>query len=198
MTILDIARQEGLHPNTVRFHLNALAESGRVETVEPAHRSPGRPPLLFRARRGMDPAGPRNYQLLAEALATRLGADRASRDKAVEAGRTWGAGLVATTPSHQVSPTDAEATERLVGTLGDLGFSPRLQTSAGETEIGLRHCPFLDLVPDHEDVICPVHLGLMQGVLGAMGAGVTVDRLEPFAEPDLCVAHMTSTDTKGT
>lgn len=190
MTILEVARELDLPANTVRFHLRALAESGRVEQVEPRRSSPGRPPLRFRARRGMDPAGPRNYRLLADALATRLSADRAAADKAVQAGRDWGVRLVADGPSARAVTSDARATDRLVEMLGDLGFAPQRRSSGSRSQIGLRHCPFLDLVPEHEKVICPVHLGLMQGALGAMGAGVTVDRLEPFAEPDLCVAHM--------
>ena len=39
-------------------------------------------------------------------------------------------------------------------------------------------------------VICPVHLGLMRGAMTALGAPVTVERLDPFAEPDLCLAHL--------
>jgi hypothetical protein len=30
----------------------------------------------------------------------------------------------------------------------------------------------------------------MQGAMGSWGAPVTVDRLEAFAEPDLCLAHL--------
>jgi hypothetical protein len=30
----------------------------------------------------------------------------------------------------------------------------------------------------------------MQGVLDALDADVTVERLQPFAEPDLCAAHL--------
>jgi predicted ArsR family transcriptional regulator len=39
-------------------------------------------------------------------------------------------------------------------------------------------------------VLCAVHLGLVQGAMWAWHAPVTVARLEPLAEPDLCVAHL--------
>ena len=191
MSILDIADQLGLHVNTVRFHLHVLTDSGRVEQVAPTHTSPGRPPLMFRAHRGMDPAGPRNYELLAGALATHLSADSGSSGKATEAGRDLGRRLAAT--SSATVSSDAQATDHLIGTLGDLGFSPRRRSSAGANQIELRHCPFLDLVPEHQAVICPLHLGLMQGVLAAQGAQITVEQLEPFAEADLCLAHLGST-----
>lgn len=193
MSIVDLAGQLSLHPNTVRFHLRALIDSGRVEQVESTHTSPGRPPLMFRAHRGMDPAGPRNYQLLAETLATSIGADHQSTERAIEAGRTWGQRLAGASPAARAVNDDDQATDRLIGILDDLGFSPRRQSSAGEVQIGLKHCPFLDLVPNHASVICPVHLGLMQGAMENMGAGTTVHRLEPFAEPDLCVAHLRNT-----
>jgi predicted ArsR family transcriptional regulator len=191
LSILDIAGQLGLHVNTVRFHLQVLTANGRVEQVAPTHTSPGRPPLMYRAHRGMDPAGPRNYELLAGALATHLGADRGSSGKATEAGRDLGRRLAATS-SARTAASDVQATKHLIVTLEELGFAPRRRTSAGASQIELRHCPFLDLVPEHQAVICPLHLGLMQGVLAAQGAQITVEQLEPFAEPDLCSAHLSS------
>ena len=40
-------------------------------------------------------------------------------------------------------------------------------------------------------IVCPIHLGFMQGALKTWAAPVTVDRLDAFVEPDLCVAHLT-------
>jgi predicted ArsR family transcriptional regulator len=40
MTIAEIADQVGVHPNTVRFHLDTLVNDGRVEQVEPGHAAP--------------------------------------------------------------------------------------------------------------------------------------------------------------
>jgi predicted ArsR family transcriptional regulator len=142
----------------------------------------------------MDPAGPRNYRLLAGALAGLLGAGPDPGGKAIEAGRAWGSRLTgADADADTGAPaTDDQATDRLVQLLDDLGFIPE-RDSAGAGPIGLRHCPFLDLVPEHAAVICPLHLGLMRGVLNALGAGVTVTRLDPFVEADLCLsAHRPS------
>lgn len=193
MSILDIARRLDLHPNTVRFHLQALAENGRVERVEPTRAVPGRPPLMFRAYQGMDPAGPRNYMLLADALAARVGADCAATDRAVESGRALGSQLAETTTAPR-SVSNHQATDRLVEILGDVGFSPERRSSGGKNGIALRNCPFLELIEEHAQVICPLHLGLMQGVMSTMGATVTVRRLVPFAEPDLCMAHLGPVD----
>ena len=190
MSIGEVARQVGVHPNTVRFHLQSLLSSGQVERVDPPRAKPGRPPLMFRAHRGMDPAGPRNYQLLAEVLVTRMAADADSTAEAVDAGRAWGSRFTSAAADEPVGDEE-QATDRLVGVLDDLGFSPQRR---GAGQIGLNHCPFLDLVPAHIGVVCPVHLGLMQGAMAAMGATITVERLEPFVESDLCLAHLGPAD----
>ena len=111
MTITAIAEQLGVHPNTVRFHLDTLVAEGRVERVEPDHRRPGRPPLMFRAVRRMDPGGTRRYQLLAEILTIGLAADRNASAKALKAGRAWARRL--TRPTRK-APGSQESIERLV------------------------------------------------------------------------------------
>ena len=49
MSIGEIAGRLDVHPNTVRFHLDALAGQGQVERLDTAPAGPGRPPLVFRA-----------------------------------------------------------------------------------------------------------------------------------------------------
>jgi predicted ArsR family transcriptional regulator len=191
LSIVAIADLLQVHPNTVRFHLKHLVEGGQVEQVEPSRSSPGRPPLMFRVREGMDPTAPRNYRLLAEVLTTGLGAERDFAVKAQRAGRAWGQRLIEVDPAGS-KPDDDEAVGHLVGMLDDFGFAPERRFSDGQQWIGLRQCPFLDLVGTQGRVICPVHLGLMQGVLGSLGATVTVERLDPFVEPDLCLARVGS------
>ena len=60
-----------------------------------------------------------------------------------------------------------------------------------DARIGLRHCPFLEVARAHPEVVCPLHLGLMQGAMQAWAAPVSVATLTPFAQPDLCVAELT-------
>lgn len=190
MSITAIADELGVHPNTVRFHLDTLVSDGRVEHVEPERKRPGRPPLMFRALRQMDPDGPRHYQLLAEILATSIADGRDPHAKALAAGRAWGRNLKPLVPQGKKLAAK-QSIDRLVGVLGEFGFAPERRKSGGEQQIGLRHCPFLELTETRTDVICPIHLGLMQGILESSAAPVTVDRLDAFVEPDLCLAHLT-------
>lgn len=187
-SIVQIADDLRLHPNTVRFHLETLVKDGLAEQVEPGHRRPGRPPQMFRAVRRMNPGGPRRYQVLAEVLTLGLSTEPNPSAKALEAGRAWGRRL-RERDAQTDAPVDAESVDRLVGVLDELGFAPERRDDA---HIGLRHCPFLELAENSANVVCPVHLGLMQGALQTWGAPVTVDRLDAFVEPDLCLAHLTS------
>ena len=192
MSIVAIADELGVHPNTVRFHLDGLVGDGQVEQGETGRKGPGRPALMFQAVRQMDRGGTRHYRLLAEILTMALAADRNPRAKALAAGRAWGQNLESGPEPLPAKATSAEqAIDHLVGVLDELGFAPERRTSDGEQLVGLRHCPFLELAENRGSVVCPIHLGLMQGALDSWAAPVSVDRLDAFVEPDLCLAHIT-------
>ena len=187
LTIAAIADRLGVHPNTVRFHLDILVADGRAERAEAAHRRAGRPPQLFRAAPRMDPGGQRQYRLLAEILTLGLADESDAPRRALNAGRAWARRVMPMTPE----PLDArESVDQLVGLLAELGFAPHHGMRDGEVRVALRHCPFLELAEGRTSVVCPIHLGLMQGAMEAWRAPVTVDRLEPFVEPNLCLAHL--------
>ena len=198
MSIVAIADRLGVHPNTVRFHLDTLVADGQVEQVEQGRKGPGRPPLMLRAVRQMDRGGTRNYRILAEILITALAAERNPRAKAVAAGRAWARELDSGLESLPAGVVGAEeAIDKLVAALDELGFAPERRNSNGEQQVGRRHCPFLELAETGASVVCPIHLGLMQGALETWAAPVSVDRLDVFVEPDLCLAHITPVGAAG-
>jgi predicted ArsR family transcriptional regulator len=188
LSIGELAEGVGLHANTVRFHLAALVEEGRVERAPDATGAPGRPRLLYRARPG-SASGLRSYRLLAGML-TELVLDLGgSGPAAVEAGRSWGRRLLDGSPA----PLDAgAAVARMNALLDDIGFQPSVHGDpAGPgTEIHLHHCPFREVAEVGTEVVCALHLGLMQGALREVQAPVTATSLQPFVRPDLCVAQV--------
>lgn len=193
MSIVAIADQLGVHSNTVRFHLDTLVNDGQVEHAERDRKGPGRPPLMFRAIRQMDRSGPRRYRLLAEILAIGFAAEPHRGAKALAAGRAWGRQLQGPPPTATGIGAE-ESIDHLVGVLDELGFAPErreFDAKKKDTTVGLRHCPFLELAETQTSVVCPIHLGLMQGALETWKAPIVVDRLDTFAEPDLCLAHLT-------
>lgn len=152
-----------------------------------AHLADNRPALMFRATRRMDPGGPRHYRLLAEIRAVALAEDWDADARAMAAGREWGLRLEPPLPPTTGAPDAEESIVHLVAFLEELGFAPQRR---GSEQVELRHCPFLELAERQTAVICSIHLGLMQGALETWEAPVTVDRLDAFLEPDLCVVHL--------
>jgi predicted ArsR family transcriptional regulator len=197
--VSEVADRIGVHPNTVRFHLDALVRDGVVERVPNMPSGPGRPRAGYRPRAGLARGGARRYRALAEVLLGHLSATNDDpATTATAAGRSWGAHLASRPMPFRASTRDvtrAEAVDRLVAILDDLDFAPEpvADEHGSPDRIRLRHCPFYELAEPHRDLVCPVHLGLMQGALTELGAPVTVTALTPFAEPTACLAHLAPT-----
>lgn len=190
MGISDIADRMGVHPNTVRFHLDTLVESGQVERAAAAPRTTGRPPLRYLPVRTMDPTGPRRYDLLGELLLDALATVPDAGARAVEAGRAWGRRQALASTSVQGAHPSGDPVTGLLELLDAADFAPELRRDRGQQQIALGNCPFLELARTGSAIVCSIHLGLMQGALGAWRSPETVERLEPFAEPDRCLAHL--------
>ena len=188
--VRDIADQAGLHPNTARFHLDALVDAGLAARAPKERTTPGRPSMAYRAVAGGETMGRRRYRLLAEMLTSLIaGMLPKPGEAAGEAGREWGRYLTEPPPPYQ--RLDAgEAVERLTATMAEIGFAPEAVTDGAQYQLRLRQCPFREVAENHQDVVCQLHLGLMQGALAQMRAPVTADRLQPFAEPSLCIAYL--------
>jgi predicted ArsR family transcriptional regulator len=196
----EIADRVGLHTNTARFHLDGLVELGLADRVIEDRTVPGRPRALYVATAKAVETGRRSYRLLAEIL-TSLVADSVPRPEEIarEAGRAWGGYLTERpAPFERLDP--AAATRRLVGILSEIGFAPSAETpddrppaEDGGVRVELRHCPFREVAEHHQNVVCSLHLGLMQGALEVMRAPLQADRLEPFVKPSLCLAHLSPT-----
>ena len=190
LSIAAIAAELGVHLNTARFHLDALLAGGQIRRVAPDHAKPGRPPQLFAAVRGMDPGGARRYELLAAVLADSVSRADDPVAQAVAAGRHLGVRLA----QPRRAAAQSEPVGQLVELLDDLGFAP--ERDADGRRIGLRHCPFLEVARTQPDVVCRVHLGLMQGATESWDVALTVEELVPFVEPDRCVAELAETGRK--
>jgi predicted ArsR family transcriptional regulator len=199
MTVADVVAETGLHPNTVRAHLEQLVDSGLVTRHRRSDGAPGRPAWHYHA--GERPAGElgsgsrayRPYRELAGALVEQLARDTDDPHAAgARAGRGWGRLLAASLPrsgphGHSNTPVDG-----LIQVLDGLGFSPHVaeRPAVDAATIHLRSCPFLDLALANPDVMCGVHLGVIGGALGALGAAAAEADLEPFAVPGACVVRV--------
>ena len=198
--VQEVAERCGLHPNTARFHLDALVAAGlairdRGPRPNPGVRRLGRSAIGYRAAGGDArgaPAGERRYRLLAEMLASMIaGLLPDSAATAEQAGREWG-GYLAEQPPPYRPPTAARALGDLTALLDDMGFDPELAAASGTPpRILLRECPFREVAGRHQAVVCSLHLGIIRGALARMRAPLTAGRLEPFTSPGLCLVHLT-------
>jgi len=189
LSVGGVAELTGLHVNTARFHLDGLVEDGLAERRAEERDVPGRPKILYTAP-GETP-GPRSYRLLAEMLTGLVASLRNAGPVAQEVGRSWGRHLIErAAPSQRVDA--GEAVDRLTRLLDGIGFAPEVAAgrSGREAELRLHHCPFLDVAQQHTDVVCAIHLGLMQGALAELDAPVQAVALEPFVTPNLCLARL--------
>jgi predicted ArsR family transcriptional regulator len=190
-TAAEIGERLGLHPNTVRLHLDQLAEAGLVTRAAQARTGPGRPKFLYSARPADPAPEAESYRTLAGLLAGRLEAtsDRPD-DDAAAAGRAWGRTLTGGRATDQ-----ATANADLLRLMDRLGFAPTQPAPGAPVE--LHRCPFRAVAEQHSRVVCGIHLGLMQGALESLGAPLQATRLEPFVAPDLCLAHLAPTHGVG-
>jgi predicted ArsR family transcriptional regulator len=281
LAITDIAERVGLHPNTVRFHLDRLAGQGLVAEMEDRYGGRGRPRVLYGIVPGQMQDSPHSYRLLARILIAWLtahagGQPRQAAQDAIAAGEAWGrllppmptasssagfsdmpmagtgemlvAEAVATDPDptsgarstevgpqlgieprarsrakasqksgtgtgakagpesgadpttevgpgiESISTIPSAAIRHLAATLDAIGFDPEIVATGRQTEILLHHCPFREIADLDGDVVCGIHLGLMQGVLRAAGlpaGSITLDS-SPGSQP--CIAWLKTHD----
>jgi predicted ArsR family transcriptional regulator len=186
LTAADVATATGLHPSTVRAHLEQLAASGLLTRRRRPDGSPGRPAWCYQAVAQPEAAADGPYRELATALVGHLArVEEDPHSAGVRAGRDWGRSLAS--GLRQATPVDG-----LVRVLDRLGFTPEVvdRPDAGAAVVQLRSCPFLILAEANPDVVCGVHLGLIGGALGAMGVSAAGTELEPFAIPGACVVRV--------
>jgi predicted ArsR family transcriptional regulator len=185
LDVQALADAVGLHANTVRWHLGILAEAALVAEARVGSGARGRPRHAYRLVPGALDDHPGGFRLLADVLAEVIarGGDPAAIE---EVGRERGREL-----AGETAPGSRErAVAAVVRLLEQFGFQPRMRRTAAGRRIDMRPCPFGDTAWKHSAVVCPLHLGLMRGVLEGAGDVVEATGLEPFAQPNLCVAHL--------
>lgn len=185
LDIPALADATGLHPNTVRFHLEILVQAGFVEERRQQRGTRGRPRMVYAPVTSASSGD--GYQLLAEMLVTHLDQTGRSHD-AEDAGRAWARHVRPATPA---GPSGlAGVTRTVVALFTEMGFDPAATVHRKGTRIDLRACPFRSLAQQHRDVVCRLHLGLLAETVDQASARTVSAGLTPFARADLCVADL--------
>jgi predicted ArsR family transcriptional regulator len=183
----DIAESLGLHPNTVRPHLERMRDVGLLEVATEVRSGVGRPQHLYSLAPGAPSLGlePPPFPLLARMLLRLVASAGTSGDDAADVGRAQGR---ADAPAQAASCLEA-----LVAELDELGFDPTVSgTDDGECAVvAFAHCPFRELAEEHPDLVCSLHRGLVEGFVDAVGGG-EVDDFHNLVHREPCQVVLSS------
>jgi predicted ArsR family transcriptional regulator len=199
LTATQLAEKLGLHPTTVRFHLDQLADGQLVESESRAGRV-GRPRKIYRFKPGsLSPLSQGEaYQALAELLAESWDeTDNGVPLTPEQAGQRWAAAHSrgdGPEPPAQTLGAWLGKVGQTVDMLRRWGYTPELRTSnEGRTvELTLVDCPLLALAHSKPEVVCGVHRGLLRGAMDAVGETDTEITLRPFVGDGRCLAAITT------
>lgn len=167
------------HPNTLREQIAWLLRNGFIRRVAAPSEGRGRPAWLYEATTAPDPQ--ETYADLAAELAWQIVSKSAEPlQDALHAGRHWGDRV-----ARDAAPTGPGPAARaaVVRVMDQLGYAPDID---GADDVILRHCPMLQVAHEYPDVVCNVHLGLVQALLAHHGDEPASAELEPFSGPGTC------------
>lgn len=176
LSITELCEATGLHPNTVREHLQRLIEGGYViPTIE--HRTTrGRPRTLYSAATGAPGAS-----------------SPVARDKAKAAARR-GDLMRSMLPDATASDLGREATyqlDALVEHLEESGFEPVFDDQ--RLTVDLSPCPHAAGRSEDRPMLCRVHLELMQGVLNEAGGPLEAECVRDAVLSSDCTVQLRDT-----
>ena len=182
-TLVALGVATGLHVNTVREHLAALVDAGLAVRGSGVPDGRGRPAATYAATGAEHALVRSEYTGLAAALASTIRRTSSTPDRdAAVAGAEWGRDLAHSSPP--APERDADPRRHVVTLLAQLGFAP--QPGGQPSTTLLTRCPLLTTAQAYPDVVCAVHLGIVQGVLDADGADDVSAELFPFSDPGAC------------
>jgi len=168
LTTAEVADTIGLHPNTVRPHLERMRDVGLIEVHVGGRGEIGRPQHRYSLAAGAPSLGfePPVMPILARmvlAMAERLGADH--RD-AHAVGLDEG---TRRSVPYRDAPSSLEA---FVDDLDRLGFDPVVSDPDDPADVAIvafANCPFDELAADHPDLVCSLHHGMIAGFIDSFG-----------------------------
>ncbi|MHB1165457.1 MAG: helix-turn-helix transcriptional regulator [Candidatus Nanopelagicales bacterium] len=182
VTVETITERTRLHANTVRGHLDVLLAGGSISRVAEDAHGRGRPRWLYRSAER--PGSP--FRALAEALTAQL-TEVSDPSIARAAAERWGQAL----PDLPVADSPDEAVAQATDALNRLGFNA--SASAIGDAIAVTGCPYADLVADNP-VICDIHTALVSRLLAQSGQPVTVEAMDVWTRPGMCMARLRRPD----
>ncbi|MFK3677943.1 ArsR family transcriptional regulator [Microbacterium sp. NPDC090218] len=178
LTIAELCESTGLHPNTVREHLQRLIEGGYVIPTTERRTTRGRPRTLYSAATGTPGAS-----------------SPVARDKAKAAARRGD--LMRSMLPESASDLGREATyqlDALVEHLEESGFEPVVDDD--RLTVDLSPCPHAAGRAEDRPMLCRVHLDLMQSVLNEAGGPLEAECVRDAVLASDCTVQLRDTTAR--
>ena len=189
MQVAQIGSALGMHPNTVRGHLDELMAAGVVNRhIAPA---PGRgcPSYIYTARVAHTSLASKAMSTLVEVLASTLASG--DTDTAKDLGRQWADRVNPRRHGNLRVDLDTAASHT-AQTLREMGFDPVQRpecSNARVREFGLHACPFVaERGTRPAPIVCALHEGFLD-----QGVGDVKVELLPHDRPGECGARLSKT-----
>ena len=171
-TLAELCEGTGLHANTVREHLQRLVDAGYAVAATEHRTTRGRPRVLYSAATGAAASSP---------VARRKVRDAAARGDLMRR-------IMPDTAGGDLSTDAVHQLDALVDDLAEAGFDPVVDAAA--LTLDLTPCHHATAQAEHRDVLCRVHLGVMQGVLTEAGGPLAIDGMLTGCDPTVCVVQL--------
>jgi predicted ArsR family transcriptional regulator len=178
----DIAEVLGLHPNTVRPHLERMRDVGLLDVIVDSQGQVGRPQHRYTVAADAPSLGlePPAFPLLARMLGAVAAASGTGPEECAEVGRAQGR------TAARGRRADHGCVAALVHQLAELGFDPATgEDDDGTTTVVFTHCPYRELAEAFPDLVCHLHRGLVEGFVEEQG-GASVEAFGTLADREPC------------
>ncbi|MFV0372999.1 winged helix-turn-helix transcriptional regulator [Microbacterium sp.] len=174
-SIAELVAATGLHPNTVREHLQRMIDDGYIVVAPEHRRTRGRPRMLYSMA---DPADGSSDILRRRIAASAARGDLMRRVLPDSRPRSLG-----TEALHQL--------DAVIDDLEDAGFAPVLDERA--LTIDLSPCAHAPVCDEERSLRCQVHLGIIEGILAAAGGPLSIDDARSSCARGECLIHLRHT-----
>ena len=191
VTVADVARRFGLHPNVARMHLGKLEQAGLLATSLRRGPTGGRPARLYRLSDNVASLimPPRRYDLLAE-LALRALAEGGDIERVAAVCRESGveAARVAVAEHPEYLAVDREGLVSAILEVGEVvGMLPEVSWHDSTLAVDVRNCIFKELSTGQPELVCVMHHAFLEGFieqLADFGSAAAVEAFSSISRGD--------------
>lgn len=167
-TTAQIADHLGLHPNTVRPHLERMRDVGLLDVSVDGRGEVGRPQHRYSVSSsapslGLEPPAVHELSKLVFSMAKHVGATP---------GDAYDVGYDRGTDRATAYASALSSLEALVAELDRLGFDPAVDGGDHDDDtavVSFNRCPFQIQVDEYPELVCSLHRGMVTGMIDELG-----------------------------